>query len=73
MADHKDSGMYVQAEADFCFYIDANIRVSKDTLDRTGHTSIPFGDGDGYYAQLGMVSASVLLSTVCIGALRQLC
>ena len=32
----------------------ANIRVSKKTLDRVNGSSIAFSDGDGYYAQLGM-------------------
>lgn len=32
----------------------ANIRVSKETLDRVNGSSIAFSDGDGYYAQLGM-------------------
>ena len=32
----------------------ANIRVSKETLDRVNASSIAFSDGDGYYAQLGM-------------------
>ena len=33
---------------------DANIRVSEDTLKRIGHKSIPFTDGNGYYAELGV-------------------
>lgn len=32
----------------------ANIRVSKETLEKVNGTSIAFSDGDGYYAQLGM-------------------